>query len=145
MAVLCLSGCAAAALYVPAEAGLKGIGMAHGQAVGADMRTLEGAAMMFYSEDSAAAASLEEGTNHIGRIARYTDLPAKFDDPSSYALFIVSGGWWIGVAVTDATAREAVAGVASSEGWQGSPDIWTPPSGAAPFSGSDAAAWKKIR
>jgi hypothetical protein len=130
---------------IPAEPGIRGIGGASIQTLAADLRTLEGTALLFRSEEPAEANSLAENVNHVGLLARRTDFPTRFGDTSNYGFFIDSRGWWLGVAVQGAgAARETVAQAAGDHAWYGSPDTMTVP-GNALFGVEDGAVWKLLR
>ena len=139
MLTLTVAG-AEAAFYVPADPGLKGIGGAQRQAILSDLRNLAAVARLFQTQEPDTAASMQEGVNYISSLAKYTDVPSKFDDEDMYAFLVVAGEWWVGVSILDNTARSSIA--SASDGLYGSSDIRTPPQ-SNPFQDADSAAWLK--
>jgi hypothetical protein len=124
---------------------LKGIGRANVLALEADLRSLEQAALLFRTDDSAGAGNLEANVNNVALLARYTDTPSRFGDASHYGFIADSRGWWIGVAVsaTD-VAHDAAVDAAGSRSWIGSPNTMTPP-GDAVFGANDDVVWRLLR
>ncbi|MDR1732890.1 MAG: hypothetical protein LBR61_12440 [Synergistaceae bacterium] len=139
--ITCNSG--AFAFYIPVAPTLKGIGNASVQAIEADMRALEQAALLFRSENPS-AGSLPKNVNHVELLAPYTDIPGRFGDVTHYAFFSDERGWWIGAAVPGGEARSSAAQAAPAHEWFGSPNATTAP-GSAFFGGNDGFVWKLLR
>ena len=147
LAVFGVIGCfsEAFAFYASAAPYLRGIGSADVQAIDAEFRSMEQAALLFFSENSSEANSLTPGVNHAGLLSQYTDVPARFADSSRYGFLTDSRGWWIGIAVSGSDpAREYVVQAAGTQGWLGSSDTSTPP-GNAIFNEGDSVVWKFLR
>jgi hypothetical protein len=113
----------------------------------ADLRALEGAALLFRLENLAEANGLAENVNHVELLARHTDFPTRFGDTENYGFFVDARGWWLGVAVQGADAtRETVAQAAGDHAWYGSSNTMTVPGDALFSSGAgDGAVWKLLR
>jgi hypothetical protein len=121
------------------------MGKANVLAIEADLRSLEQAALLFRSEDPAGAEAVAQNVNNIALLARYTDVPGRFEDASRYGFIADSRGWWLGVIVTDSDVmRVSAAEAAGSHDWIGSPDTMTPP-GDAIFEMKDGVVWKLLR
>ena len=136
---------AALPFYVPAGAGVKGLGRANVQAIESEFSAMEQAALLFRTEDYAGANNLEEGVNHVANLSNYTDAPGRYTDTERYGLLVDSRGWWLGVAVPKADSmREHIVQAAPGKGWLGSRDTFTPP-GKAAFQTKDEIVWKLFR
>ena len=130
------------ASHAPAAPSLRGIGGANVQAIEADFRAMEQAALLFFSDNP---GSLAPGVNYADLLARYTDVPTRFGDSSRYGFLADSRGWWAGISIsgTDLT-REHVADAAGRYGWLGSSDTSIPP-GDSIFNVGDSVVWKFLR
>ena len=143
VSLACLCVCVTSeAYYVPTGVALKGLGGAHADAVGMDLSTLEQASLLFFSDEAEAAATLQGG-NHISLLAKYTDVPAKFDDPGTYSFYAVNGAWWTGIAVMNNEGRTQLASAAANHGFYGSDSLDTPPVGV--YSSNNLVVWKQVR
>jgi hypothetical protein len=135
---------AAFSFFVPAEGGLAGLGKGNVQAIEAEFRAMEQAALLFRSENPTEAGGLQEGVNHIADLSKYPDAPSHYSDTQRYGLLVDSHGWWLGIAVPKAESmREYVVQASGSKGWVGSPDTSTPPG--SDFRLEDEVVWKLFK
>jgi hypothetical protein len=136
---------AAFPFYVPAESGTAALGRSHVQAIEAEFRAMEQAALLFRTYDPDEAAGLQEDVNHIAGLSNHTDAPHRYSNSQRYGLLVDSHGWWLGVTVPEAESmRDYVADAAGSRGWVGSSDTYTYP-GSSAYHSEDAVVWKLLK
>lgn len=71
-----------------------------------DLRVMKSATLLWFADNLEGV--LSEDTNHISYLLKYTDNPARFEDPSHFSFVVQGGMWWVGIVVDDSGVREII-------------------------------------